>query len=386
MTMTHTRHNTHISLLHPLSPRGKLVHWGLEGLEATNRLLEAATAATAATTNGKSREKAVQQQQQQQQQHDTITQMILRNQLYRVATTRQHVEQLRATAQLLPNLCIWKQPDELPTILRQASSSSSHVVLGALLLKNGCKVLHVPTYLRALWKACEQISNNSSSVVWSLEHDWRKDIHEYDAVVYAAGSGLFEQQQGCSCTDALLSVDDFPIQLVRGQSAELKLSAAILQRQEEQDLPALLCGKYISPLPEPNMVLVGATHEFCPTPMDRESVVQELKERTQDAAPWIWGDNDDDDATNNGPQIHRWASGIRVQSERGRNGRMPLIGRLATKDHPNTWIFTGLSSRGLLYHGIYGDILTDAILANTEDVIHSRCEDLTWWKEKVKAK
>jgi hypothetical protein len=40
-----------------------------------------------------------------------------------------------------------------------------------------------------------------------------------------------------------------------------------------------------------------------------------------------------------------------------------------------------LSSRGLLYHALYGDILTDALLAGSEAPMLSRGKELTWWKK-----
>jgi len=162
-----------------------------------------------------------------------------------------------------------------------------------------------------------------------------------------------------------LSKTVFPVQLVRGQSLEL--------RAAQSQNSALLCGKYVSPLPDPNLALVGATHEFKEEKLTNDQVFAELKERTVGFASLLW------DSPN--VEVQRVTSGVRVQSERGKNGRMPIIGRLPSDIHPNAWVFTGLSSRGLLYHALYGDILTDAILQNSEESMLKRCQDLLWWRK-----
>jgi glycine/D-amino acid oxidase-like deaminating enzyme len=294
------------------------VHWGLEGLAATNKLVEAA-----------------------RRFDDSF---VLRDELYRIAMTPQNAQQLQATAERLPTLCEW----------------SGYNGLGSLRLHDGCKVIHAPTYLQALWKACMQLAEERGCTAsWSITNKVEDIVG--NTVVYAAGDGLFQPKGGILTNRMTL-----PVQLVRGQSLELKMP----EPQSKQ--PALMCGKYISPLPDPNFVLVGATHEFKEEAMSLDQVVKELRERTYGVSPSSW---------DNG-KVHRLTSGTRVQSERGQNGRLPIIGRLST----DAWIFTGLSSRGLLYHGIYGEILADAILEDSEDAIWERCEDLSWWKSKFAVK
>ena len=294
-----------------------MVHCGLEGLEATNRLIRAACAPG----------------------------VVLCDHLYRVALTDAHCEQLRATAKLLPEIATWLEPAEVPY-------NDNSKIRGAVRLQNGCQVLHVPSYLRGLWKACKALG----SVQWKQAELGGDEQQQFDAVVYAAGSGLFLDSE----EQPLLSAANFPMTLVRGQSLEIDVAM--------EEHPALLCGKYISPTPEPGVVLVGATHEFQSVPMNQTSVARELRERTYETAPWIWRDG----------QIRRRTSGVRVQSERGSHGRLPMLGRLVDNHHhPNTWIFTGLSSRGLLYHGLYGSLLADAILANDDTILNS--EGLLWW-------
>jgi hypothetical protein len=64
-------------------------------------------------------------------------------------------------------------------------------------------------------------------------------------------------------------------------------------------------------------------------------------------------------------------------------GRRPIVGRIGVdSSSASSWIFTGLSSRGLLYHGIYGEKLARAIWADNEDELLKDCPDTLWWKTK----
>jgi glycine/D-amino acid oxidase-like deaminating enzyme len=374
-----------IRLIHPLSPRGKLVHWGREGLEATNRLVAVAEAAIAAATATSNDSKS----------SLSAPQIVVRDQLYRLAVTEQHVEQLQATAHNLAEYCTWFTADELiqaGVIRTEADTNTNTTVLGGLRLHNGCCLLHVPSYLQGLWAACRE-----RGAVWELvgddvdiDNDWKTRLQDFDAVVLAAGSGLFSGSN--SSSSSLLSSDDFPLQLVRGQSVEIRVPDDLTNDNHGPPSQALLCGKYVSPLPgDPNLYLVGATHEFREQALSPTQVAEELQDLTEAFSSQLWKN-----AT-----VERWTIGYRVQSERNQYGRRPMIGRLPTSTandtdtdtasdkplpknpmiHPNTWFFTGLSSRGLLFHALYGDILTDALLAGSGAPMLSRDKDLTWWRK-----
>lgn len=284
-----------------------------------------------------------------------------------MALNEEHVDQLQQTQKAFPDFCTWMSPLEMQYV------SKSQYALGGLKLSNGCKVLHVPSYLQGLWMACEELATQNDddcAAQWNLVDslsldDWKERLQEFDTVVLAAGNGLFH--------DALLQQQDFPVDLIRGQSIEMKV--------DEQNLieEALLCGKYISPLPSKNRILIGASHEWKAEPLNQEELVHELKERSYQLAPFVW----------DGGTIDTITSGFRVQSRRGTFGRSPIIGSLQEEDatsfhlHSNAWIFTGLSSRGLLYHGLYGDILTDAILGNRNDTLWNEY-NLDWWRQRTR--
>jgi glycine/D-amino acid oxidase-like deaminating enzyme len=152
---------------------------------------------------------------------------------------------------------------------------------------------------------------------------------------------------------------------------------------------AVLCGKYISPLPpltrdnNPQVntwqrYVIGATHEFKSTPLNSTEVTEELRSRTYQLAPHLWDKGEVDKITN----------GVRMQSHRGANGRMPIIGQYnsdATEselNHEHMWLFTGLSSRGLIYHGLFGKWLANAVLHDNEALLHNDFESFDWWRHK----
>lgn len=418
-------------LLHPFSPKGKLIHLGMEGLHQTNHLL---TAAQSHAPN-----------------------CILRDKIYRIALKPNNVKQLQQTAELHEDFATWLDPLDLYHDLfshvlheeddddgnhedkdgnrdvdRNLETEDAFQMLGGIVLENGCRVVHVPSYLDGLWKACLDLSKRknysfsqddpkenqtnastldrdakpddaaaaaSVKVTWSVEDHtdsststdhsefhWKERLKDFDTVVFSAGSGLFH--------DSILDhnpnahANDLPVDLVRGQSIEMTMTLHEDDLENEHDLEhgrrrqshhphpteAILCGKYMAPMPDSNRILIGATHEHKAEPLDPTQVVQELKERSYDLSPYLWDHG----------RVDQITSGYRVQSQRGAFGRMPIVGRLPRALcgwHENAYVFTGLSARGLIYHGIYGRLLSEAIVVNDERVLLEDYPHVLWWKK-----
>ncbi|KAL7571406.1 hypothetical protein ACA910_007711 [Epithemia clementina (nom. ined.)] len=475
-------------LVHPLSPRGKLVHWGLEGLQASNRLIDLACAAVAAadaSMDDPSNHNHNNDKNSNNHNNHTINNTINNNtivlcdSIVRLATTPTQVEQLQQTAQELPQYCQWMNADEAHAsllLLLSNNNSQQGVVLGALRLTNGCRVIHVPSYLQGLWRACQQLvlsppqpspprirlewkqiappSSSSSSPSSHASLLLQEQLKEYDTVVWCAGAAIFQDYYLPQPIHNPKKASPppppplFPIQMVRGQSIEF-ISRESHDTKRLLALPhALLCGKYVSPLPpvlvpdrrdnnnSPRCcwharVLVGATHEFQATPSSAQHVVEDLQRATEFMAPRLWsnGDTDKNNTSNQKDskdndndstcpyEIHRITMGYRVQSQRGKYGRLPLLGKLTSdllgppslrqepppqshlprndapqalvdennnnnNNHhqPKAWIFTGLSSRGLLYHALCAERLVEAIWTNDETTLMDRYPELAWWK------
>ena len=343
-------------MIHPFSPKGKLVYLGIEGLECTESMVQAAQKAS----NNKS--------------------IILRDSLIRVALTDAQVSQCQNTANLHPQYATWTESVIISNDVTTKDKPNN--ILGSLHLTNGCQVIHVPSYLAGLYDACSQLAGsvpNCNKLQWCQDSSIKGTMIDnesssqsmYDDIIYAAGSGLFSTKNN---DKSLFS--RFPIQLVRGQSIYVPTTETSTTQPQE----AFLCGKYISPLPDTNeKMLVGSTHEYKEVPHSREQVWEELETKTKPFAPFLDYDNISIDKDDD------WTMGVRVVSQRGAHGRLPIIGKIPTsKTETNEWIFTGLSSRGLLYHGIFGKLLGQAILNDgNDDQIMSKYPELSWWKKKV---
>jgi glycine/D-amino acid oxidase-like deaminating enzyme len=314
--------------------------------------------------------------------------VVLSPELFRVALDDRQAGLLQETARRLPEYCTWLDASALSSL---PHFDSLQAPKGALRLSNGCQVLHVPSYLQALWNLCRGLG----SVQWKTAQDpsrLSQQLQSYDFIVLCAGAGLFvmEATGGVDETTVemhnrdppLLPLSLFPAQLVRGQSLECQF-----QPMQEDTLPRvmpLLCGKYLSPLPNGKFV-VGATHEYNYTaPLSSQQVIASLLPSIEPLAPWLAPM-----LRNGSALVDRITTGIRVQSQRSHYGRLPMIGQVPdtpTWPSKNVWIFTGLSSRGLLYHGLYGQLLAQAICAGTDEGLKSvaltddEAVNLLWWK------
>ena len=352
-----TNFHSSYRLMHPFSPKGKLIYFGLQALETSKHLVQTAV------------------------QYDPSC--LIQPHLYRVALNDANVKQLQETAMQYPELATWLSKEEIDEIGADS--------MGGLRLSNGCQVIHVPLYLKALWKACqEKVEECDGSISWErseLDNGDTSTImqqldNDHDVVILAAGSGILKDGLLCNQNDVTL-----PVQLIRGQSILMDLPEDVGHKTIND---ALLCGKYISPIPTSTIenqgddprnnnnnreFVIGATHEYKEIPLSQEEVFQELKQRSYQLAPRLWDSG----------VVNKLTSGIRMQSNRGKYGRMPIIGRLHSKNN-NSWIFTGLSSRGLIYHGLFGRWLAEAVLNDDEQILHEHFEDYDWWKRKCNKK
>lgn len=371
-------------LLHPLSPRGdKMVHLGEEALKVANQIIDDCF---------------------MENDVDEVrsNSFILRNEIYRTADTEEGAKLLQQSAIKYPHLATWVGRDEIYERMFKSQTPISlekSQIIGGIVLTNGCKVLHVPTYLQTLWKKCQKLSSRNAPIQWQhvpadASPCWQNILLNFDTIVYAAGSGMFlhqdtlEENTASLALEPMISLPRLPMSLVRGQSIELNFPAN--NEQQWQHLPPILCGKYLCPLPahshethrQSGRVMIGATvehynlHRNLPTILQTTEYAKEnLQKLSSSFAPAeLWSES-----------ILKFTSGWRVQSQRTRYGRLPIVGKLYEKEHiacghQDAWIFTGLSSRGLLYHGIFGKILSEAIINKCDDKILQVYPELSWWR------
>ena len=90
------------------------------------------------------------------------------------------------------------------------------------------------------------------------------------------------------------------------------------------------------------------------------------------------------------PAIEKWfftgaSAGLRAMPPLTPHGSLPLLGCLddfvGGSYTCKYWLFGGLGSRGLLYHGWLGKLMAQAVLSCNEDLLPS---ELTDWKNKKK--
>ena len=154
---------------------------GLEGLESTNSLIRAASEFEKRT--------------------------VLRSEIFRIAVNENHEKTLRQTAKDFPHFSSWMDTttdDEQWQKLRTKEQG----IIGALRLHGGCKVVHMASYLKGLWGACQATGDGKKQWIqdssYSLtDYKWKERLVEFDCVVFAAGAGLFQ---------ASVVEQEFPIQ------------------------------------------------------------------------------------------------------------------------------------------------------------------------------
>ena len=216
---------------------------------------------------------------------------------------------------------------------------TTDAVHGGLRMR-GCGVLHIPTYLRGLWAACEA----TGRAVW---HRGAIDLANPElpapalgAVVLAAGAGTVEG----------FPASELEVSLERGQSVEM---VAHMGREGDPVLPGLISGQYVAPRSN-GEVLVGATHEDPEEPLWAPEEVQgHLRDKTAVLCPAVW----------EGAAVQRITCGTRVLPPAGPRGRLPIARRLPDGESHQRWLFTGLGGRGLIHHGVLGRRVAQEVLA-----------------------
>jgi glycine/D-amino acid oxidase-like deaminating enzyme len=173
-------------------------------------------------------------------------------------------------------------------------------------------------YLEGLWRACEKRGADF------VRASYRPA--DFDAVVFAAGHEI------------LRFFPDLPLKTAIGQT---------LLCRWKTPLPfSLVSQGHITPTEDPAFCQVGSTYEHTPEPtpalalalLDKASIFHPPAKEFE---------------------IVERRSGVRIAP---REGYRPIAGKAA----PKTWIFTGLGSRGMLYHASLGAELAEAIVANRD--------------------
>jgi glycine/D-amino acid oxidase-like deaminating enzyme len=168
-----------------------------------------------------------------------------------------------------------------------------------------------------------------------------EDLAGFDRILLTAGS------------ETLFFAPHLPLEATKGQS--------LLCRWPEK-LPFSLASQgHITPTEDPSICQIGSTYEHGFTSLEPDNkAIEELIEKAAKFYP---------------PaktfEILEVRAGVRISRPKGYRPIVEQIG-------PKTWVFTGLGSRGMLYHAWLGKQVADAIrdrtsnqLVNHEPIFHS---------------
>lgn len=287
------------ALMHPHSPRGRLIWRGKEGVAASLLLLDFAERFSdrgESVFYGKGRA------------------------IRRPCLNAGHVSMFEQAARSLPGLITLTQ--------------DPYTNFGAAVLHSSY-VINTPVYLKSLFRGLHRefpVNRVDKSVSREELGSLRR---MYDHVIICAGAGLVGLVEGVEPR----------VTLVRGQNV-------IFEDPDGQRLEtARICGEYVIPV-EGHRILCGATHEYSRdemhSPPDLTSALETLSPSLTKIFPPL-----------KACTPLQAAAGVRVAARRTHLGKIPLIGR--HPDFENVCFLTGLGSHGLVHHALMAKLLVAAI-------------------------
>ena len=191
-------------------------------------------------------------------------------------------------------------------------------------------VVSTKEYLQAIWLICEK----NGAKLKKIKVDSIEELHSYEIIIIAAGAGIFHFPE----------CENLPLRGLKGQ---------LLQFKWPSNLPPLSCALtgpgYLAMDIGNQSCTFGATfeREFAHSETDLETAKKILLPKAASLIPEL-----------KHAEILDCQAGIRVTSKY----RKPMVGQLQEK----VFFFTGLGSKGLLYHALYAKKLINQIAACTD--------------------
>lgn len=196
---------------------------------------------------------------------------------------------------------------------------------GILILSG--KLIDTTAYLLGLWKACE-----SKGVQWDKRKvNSLKELASYDLIIIASGAEI----------TAIPELSHLPIRPVKGQLLEIEWPESLPPLKIPINSKA-----YILPTSTPSRCIVGATFErkFSSIKPDLATALEYLRPKMSALFPEL-----------EHAKIIDCRAGIRAST----SDHFPLMQQV----NSNTWVLTGMGSKGLLFHALYAKILVEEISA-----------------------
>ena len=246
------------------------------------------------------------------------------------------------------------------------------------LLAEQAIVVHPTDYIEAVWRVCEEMAGTQedgcrvqihfNTVVTSLRELQRQ--HNYDGIIVAAGAAIDSIQE----TKNLL-----PLDLCHGHSVDVGIGADDMEKEKKkyaypEHAPGLLGSPYISPQGGTRAV-VGATQRHACSPQEAFlglSPDRRVLDRNKDREEWNGAVRVliDEGACTMWDPIREWRvdavrTGFRAVPARTDQGAMPYAGRIDGNE--NWWVIGGLGARGLVYHAWLGKLVAAAVWSTCDD-------------------
>lgn len=181
-------------------------------------------------------------------------------------------------------------------------------------------------YLSGLWKACQE-----KGVRWEKRPiTTLAELRKFDCKIITAGYAV----------TAIAELSSLPVRLVKGQVLEIEWPQELVPLQ----VP-INSGAYLIKQSDPSRCIAGATfeHSFSTEIPDVRVARRLLQKKIAALVPPLAR-----------APIVGCRSGIRAYTP----DRFPLIKEV----DPNTWVFTGLGSKGLLYHALFARFLAKEVM------------------------
>jgi glycine/D-amino acid oxidase-like deaminating enzyme len=200
---------------------------------------------------------------------------------------------------------------------------------GALFIKEGLAIDAIG-YLRGLWQACALFGTQ----FYQRPIKYAEELERYDRILIAIGAS----------TKYFLPLKNIPQEVVKGQILELAWP------KEVPPLPfSLNADKYLVMNKEKQTCWAGATyeHEFTSAAPEQEKAIQSILPRISAFFPPLAN-----------AKVVNCVAGFRATTP----NHLPLTGRVLDK----YYFFTGLGSKGLLYHALVARSVARAMLTRDE--------------------
>ncbi|KAL3566907.1 hypothetical protein D5086_032322 [Populus alba] len=343
-------------LLHPYSPKAKLLWRGAECWKESLMLLNVAEAAAGLSGVDDSDDSFI----------------VRRRGILRPAVNTKNLIVLTDNAQNYDASCRIETIDEDTA---QKLVPKIHVPFNSAFYMPEAVNVHPLRYLQALFLACQNVVNESSTSSHGQKELYlhKKSVQnllelegEYDAVIICLGAKA----------DMLPELSGrLPLRTCRGVIAHLQLPANI--REEYPDhAPSILSDAWLA-IQGSRSLYMGSTWEWKSRNSNPNVSVDEASRALQELLPKVSAFY---------PAIKDWTftkanAGLRAMPPLTAHGSLPLLGCVNYFVGENVagkyWLFGGLGSRGLLYHAWLGNLMARAVISCNEQVIPS---ELTAWK------